>query len=91
VVHPINQEVVTIRGIISGEYIVNLHYYCPVGLRFWPSMDVAWQRSTRRMARNTGSVRYGRSDATKKAETPTPHYSVCKVLCTIKLKYYTWL
>ena len=27
VVHPINQEVVTIRGIISGEYIVNLHYY----------------------------------------------------------------
>ncbi len=26
-VHPINQEVVTIRGIISGEYIVNLHYY----------------------------------------------------------------
>ena len=27
VVHPINQEVVTIRGIISGEYVVNLHYY----------------------------------------------------------------
>ncbi|MEM7562660.1 MAG: hypothetical protein AAF353_06375 [Pseudomonadota bacterium] len=27
IVHPINQEVVTIRGIISGEYIVNLHYY----------------------------------------------------------------
>jgi hypothetical protein len=26
-VHPINQEVVTIRGIISGEYIVNLYYY----------------------------------------------------------------
>jgi len=26
-VHPINQEVVTIRGIVSGEYIVNLHYY----------------------------------------------------------------
>lgn len=27
VVHPINQEVVTIRGIITGEYVVNLHYY----------------------------------------------------------------
>ena len=27
VIHPINQEVVTIRGIISGEYIVNLYYY----------------------------------------------------------------
>ena len=27
VVHPINQEVVTIRGILSGEYVVNLHYY----------------------------------------------------------------
>ena len=27
VVHPINQEVVTIRGIITGEYIINLHYY----------------------------------------------------------------
>ena len=27
VVHPINQEVVTIRGIISGEYVVNLYYY----------------------------------------------------------------
>ncbi len=26
-VHSINQEVVTIRGIISGEYVVNLHYY----------------------------------------------------------------
>ena len=27
VVYPINQEVVTIRGIIPGEYIVNLDYY----------------------------------------------------------------
>ena len=26
-VYPINQEVVTIRGIMSGEYIVNLQYY----------------------------------------------------------------
>ena len=26
-VYPINQEVVTIRGIIRGEYIVNLYYY----------------------------------------------------------------
>ena len=27
VVYPINQEVVTIRGVIPGEYIVNLYYY----------------------------------------------------------------
>jgi hypothetical protein len=27
VVYPINQEVVTLRGIIPGEYTVNLHYY----------------------------------------------------------------
>jgi len=27
IVYPINQEVVTIRGIIPGEYIVNLYYY----------------------------------------------------------------
>lgn len=27
VVHPINQEIVTIRGILSGEYVVNLYYY----------------------------------------------------------------
>jgi hypothetical protein len=27
VIYPINQEVVTIRGIISGEYTVNLYYY----------------------------------------------------------------
>lgn len=27
VVYPINQEVVTIRGIISGEYIVNAYFY----------------------------------------------------------------
>jgi hypothetical protein len=27
VVYPINQEVVTLRGIIAGEYTVNLHYY----------------------------------------------------------------
>ncbi len=26
-IYPINQEVVTIRGIIPGEYIVNLYYY----------------------------------------------------------------
>lgn len=25
--NPLNQEVVTLRGIIKGEYIVNLHYY----------------------------------------------------------------
>lgn len=27
VVYPINQEIVTIRGIIEGEYVVNLYYY----------------------------------------------------------------
>jgi hypothetical protein len=26
-IYPINQEVVTIRGIITGEYVVNLYYY----------------------------------------------------------------
>jgi hypothetical protein len=26
-VYPINQEIVTIRGVIPGEYIVNLYYY----------------------------------------------------------------
>lgn len=31
VVYPINQEVVTIRGIIPGEYIVNLYYYTASG------------------------------------------------------------
>ncbi len=25
--NPLNQEVVTIRGVIKGEYVVNLHYY----------------------------------------------------------------
>ena len=25
--NPLNQEIVTIRGVIRGEYIVNLHYY----------------------------------------------------------------
>lgn len=27
VVNPLNQEVVTIRGYVEGEYVVNLHYY----------------------------------------------------------------
>ena len=27
IINPLNQEVVTIRGYIAGEYIVNLHYY----------------------------------------------------------------
>ena len=27
VANPLNQEVVTIRGFIEGEYVVNLHYY----------------------------------------------------------------
>ncbi len=28
--NPLNQEVVTIRGVVSGEYVVNLHYYATV-------------------------------------------------------------
>lgn len=27
IVNPLNQEVVTIRGTVSGEYVVNVHYY----------------------------------------------------------------
>jgi hypothetical protein len=27
VVNPLNQEVVTIRGVVPGEYVVNVHYY----------------------------------------------------------------
>lgn len=27
VLNPLNQEVVTLRGVVKGEYIVNLHYY----------------------------------------------------------------
>jgi hypothetical protein len=27
VINPLNQEVVTIRGIVPGQYIVNVHYY----------------------------------------------------------------
>ena len=25
--NPLNQEVVTIRGVVPGEYVINLHYY----------------------------------------------------------------
>jgi hypothetical protein len=28
--NPLNQEVVTIRGVVPGEYIVNVHYYATV-------------------------------------------------------------
>lgn len=27
IVNPLNQEVVTLRGVVQGEYVVNLHYY----------------------------------------------------------------
>ncbi|MGE0387171.1 MAG: hypothetical protein AB7Q97_20805 [Gammaproteobacteria bacterium] len=27
ITNPLNQEVVTIRGVVTGEYVVNLHYY----------------------------------------------------------------
>jgi hypothetical protein len=30
IVNPLNQEVVTIRGVVPGEYVVNLHYYATV-------------------------------------------------------------
>jgi len=33
VIYPINQEVVTIRGIIPGEYIVNLYYFAAAQAR----------------------------------------------------------
>jgi hypothetical protein len=26
-INPLNQEVVTIRGVVKGEYVVNVHYY----------------------------------------------------------------
>ena len=28
--NPLNQEVVTLRGVVTGEYIVNLHYYATI-------------------------------------------------------------
>ena len=28
--NPLNQEVVTLRGVVKGEYVVNLHYYATV-------------------------------------------------------------
>jgi len=30
IVNPLNQEVVTIRGVVPGEYVVNVHYYATV-------------------------------------------------------------
>lgn len=30
ITNPLNQEVVTIRGVVPGEYVVNLHYYATV-------------------------------------------------------------
>ena len=27
IANPLNQEVVTIRGVVKGEYVVNIHYY----------------------------------------------------------------
>ncbi len=50
--NPLNQEIVTIRGVIPGEYIVNVHYYAtesgepvPVGVRVDkvnPSLEVIY-------------------------------------------------
>lgn len=52
VANPLNQEIVTIRGVVKGEYIVNLHYYAsetgdPVEvnvrlLKVNPSLEVAY-------------------------------------------------
>ncbi|MCG8379276.1 MAG: hypothetical protein MI865_07365, partial [Proteobacteria bacterium] len=33
ITNPLNQEVATIRGIVPGEYIVNVHYYNSKTLR----------------------------------------------------------
>ena len=30
ITNPLNQEVVTLRGVVKGEYVVNLHYYATV-------------------------------------------------------------
>ena len=27
IINPLNQEIVTLRGVITGEYVVNIHYY----------------------------------------------------------------
>lgn len=33
VVNPLNQEVVTLRGTLPGEYVVNLHYYASTTMK----------------------------------------------------------
>jgi len=54
--NPLNQEVVTLRGVIKGEYVVNLHYYesqtgepVPVSVRLVkvnPSLEVVYYDTT---------------------------------------------
>lgn len=55
VINPLNQEIVSLRGIIAGEYTVNLHYYrsekkAPIQatvtlLRVNPRAEVVWHGS----------------------------------------------
>ena len=37
VINPLNQEIVSIRGILSGEYVVNLHLYRAAGAKPVPA------------------------------------------------------
>lgn len=51
-INPLNQEVVTVRGVVPGEFIVNVHYFAtetgnPVKVtvrvdRVNPTLEVAW-------------------------------------------------
>ena len=69
-VNPLNQEVVTIRGIVPGEYVVNLHYYksqtkraVPVTVRVAkinPSLEVIYYGTTvlQRVGEERTAVRF---------------------------------
>jgi hypothetical protein len=56
IVNPLNQEVVTIRGVVTGEYVVNIHYYArethqpiPVTVRLDkvnPALEVVYYATT---------------------------------------------
>tara|TARA_B100001971_G_scaffold116145_1_gene106804 strand:- start:1135 stop:1737 length:603 start_codon:yes stop_codon:yes gene_type:complete len=55
VTNPLNQEIVTMRGIVAGEYVVNIHYYAsetgqPVDVtvkveKINPSLEVAYYKT----------------------------------------------
>lgn len=50
--NPLNQEIVTLRGIVAGEYVVNVHHYVANGIdpvpvsvkveRVNPSLELVW-------------------------------------------------